>query len=218
MGRFKAVLIVWSILLLPAAVMAAGSTVVITGIQAEIEMPPGWTQQETSGEEGVLLRAENDEGVKMSITCQSGEVSTGQWNLTLYEDSECESLGRSLAESLEKGGYDHVECELHKKEQANWLRLTWEKTSQDGVLLFGVQYYTAVNGQSITVAYTKEAAKMTEEEMAEMDQMIGSIRFSKIQEKPAQEDHSWTTRLIWVALLAAGGLFTYAVTRKRGKR
>lgn len=218
MGKFKAVLIAWSFLFLPAAVMAAGSTVKLTGIQAEIELPPGWTQQEASGEEGVLLRAVSSEGVQMSMTCQKGEVSTGQWNLTLYEDSECESLGRSLAESLEKGGYDNVECELYKKEQANWLRLTWEKKSQDGGPLFGIQYYTAVNGQSITVAYTKEAVRMTEEEIAGIEQMTGSIHFSEIQEKPAQEDHSWNTRLIWVALLAAAGLFTYAVTRKRGKR
>ena len=67
-------------------------------------LPDGWEKVASSQEE-ILLEAEGPGGILMTLTCQEGEVSQGQWNLSLYEDSECDDLGESIAETLENGGY-----------------------------------------------------------------------------------------------------------------
>lgn len=216
MGKRKSVLTFLLLLIFTLPVQAGGSSISLDPIQAEMKLPPDWTQQEA--EEGLLLRAEGPQGLQMSVASQSGEVSQGQWNLALYEESECEKLGESLVESLEKGGYEDVSCELYKNTPLYWLRMVWKKTAEDGAVLSAVQYYTAVNGQSLTVAFTKESTQIADTEAEQMKEIIDSIQFAQILDKPAQEDKSWTNRLIWVALLAAAGLFTYMVTKKRGKR
>lgn len=180
---------------------------------ATLSLPEGWEKTDSSSE-GVLLEAEGPQGILLTVTCQEGEVSQGQWNLSLYDDEECDDLGEDLAETLENGGYENVEYSLYHKEPVTWLRFSWERQPEGEERIYGIQYYTAMNGKSITLAFSSDKP-MTEPSMTEI---VDSIAFNQVLDRPETEDHSWEKRIIWIALLILGGLLTYAITKKRGKR
>ena len=152
----------------------------------------------------------------MTLSVQNGDVSKSQWNLDLYEDSECEKLEDSLVETLGKGGYENVEGSLVKQDGVKWLRFVWETSGEEGQR-YGVQYYTAMNGQAITVAFTS-GQKLEAEELEEIDGIIASVHFAEIQERPAKSENDWTVRIIWISLLIVAGLVTYMITTRRQKK
>lgn len=209
--QFFSILLCCMIFGLP--VQAETVSISLIGVGATVSLPDGWEKVASSKEE-ILLEAEGPGGILMTLTCQEGEVSQGQWNLSLYEESECDDLGESIAETLEKGGYENVQYSLYPKDPVTWLCFRWERQDKGEARSYGVQYYTAMNGKSITVAFSSEAA-IEEDSVTEI---VDSVIFDQVLDRPEAEDHSWETRIIWIVLLIAAGLLTYAITKKRGKR
>lgn len=201
-------LAVWTV-----PVFAQDNTIAIGAIRATLTLPDGWERVEN---EGTLLSAQSPRGIVMSLSVQNGDVSKSQWNLDLYEDSECEKLEDSLVETLGKGGYENVEGSLVKQDGVKWLRFAWETSGEEGQR-HGVQYYTAMNGQAITAAFTSDQ-KLEAEELEEIDGIIASVHFAEIQERPAKSENDWTVRIIWISLLIVAGLVTYMITTRRQKK
>ena len=108
--KFFSILLCCMIFGLP--VQAETVSISLIGVGATVSLPDGWEKVASSKEE-ILLEAEGPGGILMTLTCQEGEVSQGQWNLSLYEESECDDLGESIAETLEKGGYENVQYSLY---------------------------------------------------------------------------------------------------------
>ena len=201
-------LAVWTV-----PVFAQDNTIAIGVIRATLTLPEGWERIEN---EETLLSAQSPRGTLMTLSVQNGDVSKSQWNLDLYEDSECEKLEDSLVETLGKGGYENVEGSLMKQEGVKWLRFAWEASGEEGQR-YGVQYYTAMNGQAITAAFTSDQ-KLEAEELEEIDGIIASVHFAEIQERPAKSENDWTVRIIWISLLIVAGLVTYMITTRRQKK
>lgn len=201
-------LAVWTV-----PVFAQDNTIAIGAIRATLTLPEGWERIEN---EETLLSAQSPRGTLMTLSVQNGDVSKSQWNLDLYEDSECEKLEDSLVETLGKGGYENVEGSLMKQDGVKWLRFAWETSGEEGQR-YGVQYYTAMNGQAITAAFTSEQ-KLEAEELKEIDGIIASVHFAEIQERPAKSENDWTVRIIWISLLIVAGLVTYMITTRRQKK
>lgn len=201
-------LAVWTV-----PVFAQDNTIAIGAIRATLTLPEGWERIEN---EETLLSAQSPRGTLMTLSVQNGDVSKSQWNLDLYEDSECEKLEDSLVETLGKGGYENVEGSLMKQDGVKWLRFAWETSGEEGQR-YGVQYYTAMNGQAITAAFTSEQ-KLEAEELEEIDGIIASVHFAEIQERPAKSENDWTVRIIWISLLIVAGLVTYMITTRRQKK
>ena len=201
-------LAVWTV-----PVFAQDNTIAIGAIRATLTLPEGWERIEN---EETLLSAQSPRGTLMTLSVQNGDVSKSQWNLDLYEDSECEKLEDSLVETLGKGGYENVEGSLMKQEGVKWLRFAWEASGEEGQR-YGVQYYTAMNGQAITAAFTSDQ-KLEAEELEEIDGIIASVHFAEIQERPAKSENDWTVRIIWISLLIVAGLVTYMITTRRQKK
>lgn len=209
--RIISVLIMLAVWTVP--VFAQDNTIAIGAIRATLTLPDGWERVEN---EETLLSAQSPRGTVMSLSVQNGDVSKSQWNLDLYEDSECEKLEDSLVETLGKGGYENVEGSLMKQEGVKWLRFAWEASGEEGQR-YGVQYYTAMNGQAITAAFTSDQ-KLEAEELEEIDGIIASVHFAEIQERPAKSENDWTVRIIWISLLIVAGLVTYMITTRRQKK
>lgn len=201
-------LAVWTV-----PVFAQDNTIAIGAIRATLTLPEGWERIEN---EETLLSAQSPRGTLMTLSVQNGDVSKSQWNLDLYEDSECEKLEDSLVETLGKGGYENVEGSLMKQDGVKWLRFAWETSGEEGQR-YGVQYYTAMNGQAITAAFTSDQ-KLEAEELEEIDEIIASVHFAEIQERPAKSENDWTVRIIWISLLIVAGLVTYMITTRRQKK
>lgn len=201
-------LAVWTV-----PVFAQDNTIAIGAIRATLTLPDGWERIEN---EETLLSAQSSRGTLMTLSVQNGDVSKSQWNLDLYEDSECEKLEDSLVETLGKGGYENVEGSLVKQDGVKWLRFVWETSGEEGQR-YGVQYYTAMNGQAITAAFTSDQ-KLEAEELEEIDGIIASVHFAEIQERPAKSENDWTVRIIWISLLIVAGLVTYMITTRRQKK
>ena len=201
-------LAVWTV-----PVFAQDNTIAIGAIRATLTLPEGWERIEN---EETLLSAQSPRGTLMTLSVQNGDVSKSQWNLDLYEDSECEKLEDSLVETLGKGGYENVEGSLMKQDGVKWLRFAWETSGEEGQR-YGVQYYTAMNGQAITAAFTSDQ-KLEAEELEEIDGIIASVHFAEIQERPAKSENDWTVRIIWISLLIVAGLVTYMITTRRQKK
>lgn len=212
MKKSKIISIVLALVLLLSMPVYAAQDIVLGNIRATISLPDGWERLEN--EEGIVMKALSPQGVMMVLTAQSGKVSENQWNLALYEDEECEELMESLIETLTEGGYENVTGTLHTKDKEKWLKFTWEKTTEDGSKKYGLQFYTAMNGQAYTLAFSGE------EPIDETDPMaiVNSIYFAEIQERPSATEREWKTRIFWVVLLVAGGAFTYYVTTRRAKK
>ena len=194
-------------------VFAQDNTIAIGAIRATLTLPEGWERIEN---EETLLSAQSPRGTLMTLSVQNGDVSKSQWNLDLYEDSECEKLEDSLVETLGKGGYENVEGSLMKQDGVKWLRFAWETSGEEGQR-YGVQYYTAMNGQAITAAFTSDQ-KLEAEELEEIDEIIASVHFAEIQERPAKSENDWTVRIIWISRLIVAGLVTYMITTRRQKK
>lgn len=209
--RIISVLIMLAVWTVP--VFAQDNTIAIGAIRATLTLPEGWERIEN---EETLLSAQSPRGTLMTLSVQNGDVSKSQWNLDLYEDSECEKLEDSLVESLGKGGYENVEGSLMKQDGVKWLRFAWEASGEEGQR-YGVQYYTAMNGQAITAAFTSDQ-KLEAEELEEIDGIIASVHFAEIQERPAKSENDWTVRIIWISLLIVAGLVTYMITTRRQKK
>lgn len=209
--RIISVLIMLAVWTVP--VFAQDNTIAIGAIRATLTLPEGWERIEN---EETLLSAQSPRGTLMTLSVQNGDVSKSQWNLDLYEDSECEKLEDSLVETLGKGGYENVEGSLMKQDGVKWLRFAWETSGEEGQR-YGVQYYTAMNGQAITAAFTSEQ-KLEAEELEEIDGIIASVHFAEIQERPAKSENDWTVRIIWISLLIVAGLVTYMITTRRQKK
>ena len=209
--RIISVLIMLAVWTVP--VFAQDNTIAIGAIRATLTLPDGWERVEN---EETLLSAQSPRGTVMSLSVQNGDVSKSQWNLDLYEDSECEKLEDSLVETLGKGGYENVEGSLVKQDGVKWLRFAWETSGEEGQR-YGVQYYTAMNGQAITAAFTSDQ-KLEAEELEEIDGIIASVHFAEIQERPAKSENDWTVRIIWISLLIVAGLVTYMITTRRQKK
>ena len=209
--RIISVLIMLAVWTVP--VFAQDNTIAIGAIRATLTLPEGWERIEN---EETLLSAQSPRGTLMTLSVQNGDVSKSQWNLDLYEDSECEKLEDSLVETLGKGGYENVEGSLVKQDGVKWLRFVWETSGEEGQR-YGVQYYTAMNGQAITVAFTS-GQKLEAEELEEIDGIIASVHFAEIQERPAKSENDWTVRIIWISLLIVAGLVTYMITTRRQKK
>ena len=201
-------LAVWTV-----PVFAQDNTIAIGAIRATLTLPEGWERIEN---EETLLSAQSPRGTLMTLSVQNGDVSKSQWNLELYEDSECEKLEDLLVETLGKGGYENVEGSLMKQDGVKWLRFAWETSGEEGQR-YGVQYYTAMNGQAITAAFTSDQ-KLEAEELEEIDEIIASVHFAEIQERPAKSENDWTVRIIWISLLIVAGLVTYMITTRRQKK
>lgn len=201
-------LAVWTV-----PVFAQDNTIAIGAIRATLTLPEGWERIEN---EETLISAQSPRGTLMTLSVQNGDVSKSQWNLDLYEDSECEKLEDSLVETLGKGGYENVEGSLMKQDGVKWLRFAWETSGEEGQR-YGVQYYTAMNGQAITAAFTSDQ-KLEAEELEEIDGIIASVHFAEIQERPAKSENDWTVRIIWISLLIVAGLVTYMITTRRQKK
>ena len=201
-------LAVWTV-----PVFAQDNTIAIGAIRATLTLPDGWERIEN---EETLLSAQSSRGTLMTLSVQNGDVSKSQWNLDLYEDSECEKLEDSLVETLGKGGYENVEGSLVKQDGVKWLRFVWETSGEEGQR-YGVQYYTAMNGQAITAAFISDQ-KLEAEELEEIDGIIASVHFAEIQERPAKSENDWTVRIIWISLLIVAGLVTYMITTRRQKK
>ena len=201
-------LAVWTV-----PVFAQDNTIAIGAIRATLTLPEGWERIEN---EETLISAQSPRGTLMTLSVQNGDVSKSQWNLDLYEDSECEKLEASLVETLGKGGYENVEGSLMKQDGVKWLRFAWETSGEEGQR-YGVQYYTAMNGQAITAAFTSDQ-KLEAEELEEIDGIIASVHFAEIQERPAKSENDWTVRIIWISLLIVAGLVTYMITTRRLKK
>ena len=209
--RIISVLIMLAVWTVP--VFAQDNTIAIGAIRATLTLPEGWERIEN---EETLLSAQSPRGTLMTLSVQNGDVSKSQWNLDLYEDSECEKLEDSLVETLGKGGYENVEGSLMKQDGVKWLRFAWETSGEEGQR-YGVQYYTAMNGQAITAAFTSEQ-KLEAEELEEIDGIIASVYFAEIQERPDKSENDWTVRIIWISLLIVAGLVTYMITTRRQKK
>ncbi len=209
--RIISVLIMLAVWTVP--VFAQDNTIAIGAIRATLTLPEGWERIEN---EETLLSAQSPRGTLMTLSVQNGDVSKSQWNLDLYEDSECEKLEDSLVETLGKGGYENVEGSLMKQDGVKWLRFAWETSGEEGQR-YGVQYYTAMNGQAITAAFTSDQ-KLEAEELEEIDEIIASVHFAEIQERPAKSENDWTVRIIWISLLIVAGLVTYMITTRRQKK
>ncbi len=209
--RIISVLILLAVWTVP--VFAQDNTIAIGAIRATLTLPDGWERVEN---EETLLSAQSPRGTVMSLSVQNGDVSKSQWNLDLYEDSECEKLEDSLVETLGKSGYENVEGSLVKQDGVKWLRFAWETSGEEGQR-YGVQYYTAMNGQAITTAFTSDQ-KLEAEEMEEIDGIIASVHFAEIQERPTKSENDWTVRIIWISLLIVAGLVTYMITTRRQKK
>lgn len=209
--RIISVLIMLAVWTVP--VFAQDNTIAIGAIRATLTLPEGWERIEN---EETLLSAQSPRGTLMTLSVQNGDVSKSQWNLDLYEDSECEKLEDSLVETLGKGGYENVEGSLMKQDGVKWLRFAWETSGEEGQR-YGVQYYTAMNGQAITAAFTSDQ-KLEAEELEEIDGIIASVHFAEIQERPAKSENDWTVRIIWISLLIVAGLVTYMITTRRQKK
>ena len=209
--RIISVLIMLAVWTVP--VFAQDNTIAIGAIRATLTLPEGWERIEN---EETLLSAQSPRGTLMTLSVQNGDVSKSQWNLDLYEDSECEKLEDSLVETLGKGGYENVEGSLMKQDGVKWLRFAWETSGEEGQR-YGVQYYTAMNGQAITAAFTSDQ-KLEAEELEEIDGIIASVHFAEIQERPAKSETDWTVRIIWISLLIVAGLVTYMITTRRQKK
>ncbi len=209
--RIISVLIMLAVWTVP--VFAQDNTIAIGAIRATLTLPEGWERIEN---EETLISAQSPRGTLMTLSVQNGDVSKSQWNLDLYEDSECEKLEDSLVETLGKGGYENVEGSLMKQDGVKWLRFAWETSGEEGQR-YGVQYYTAMNGQAITAAFTSDQ-KLEAEELEEIDGIIASVHFAEIQERPAKSENDWTVRIIWISLLIVAGLVTYMITTRRQKK
>ena len=209
--RIISILIMLAVWTVP--VFAQDNTIAIGAIRATLTLPDGWERIEN---EETLLSAQSSRGTLMTLSVQNGDVSKSQWNLDLYEDSECEKLGDSLVETLGKGGYENVEGSLVKQDGVKWLRFVWETSGEEGQR-YGVQYYTAMNGQAITAAFISDQ-KLEAEELEEIDGIIASVHFAEIQERPAKSENDWTVRIIWISLLIVAGLVTYMITTRRQKK
>lgn len=209
--RIISVLIMLAVWTVP--VFAQDNTIAIGAIRATLTLPDGWERVEN---EETLLSAQSSRGTLMTLSVQNGDVSKSQWNLDLYEDSECEKLEDSLVETLGKGGYENVEGSLVKQDGVKWLRFVWETSGEEGQR-YGVQYYTAMNGQAITAAFTSDQ-KLEAEELEEIDGIIASVHFAEIQERPAKSENDWKVRIIWISLLIVAGLVTYMITTRRQKK
>ena len=209
--RIISVLIMLAVWTVP--VFAQDNTIAIGAIRATLTLPEGWERIE---DEETLLSAQSPRGTLMTLSVQNGDVSKSQWNLDLYEDSECEKLEDSLVETLGKGGYENVEGSLMKQDGVKWLRFAWEMSGEEGQR-YGVQYYTAMNGQAITAAFTSDQ-KLEAEELEEIDGIIASVHFAEIQERPDKSENDWTVRIIWISLLIVAGLVTYMITTRRQKK
>ena len=201
-------LAVWTV-----PVFAQDNTIAIGAIRATLTLPEGWEKIEN---EETLLSAQSPRGTLMTLSVQNGDVSKSQWNLDLYEDSECEKWEDSLVETLGKGGYENVEGSLMKQDGVKWLRFAWETSGEEGQR-YGVQYYTAMNGQAITAAFTSDQ-KLEAEELEEINGIIASVHFAEIQERPDKSENDWTVRIIWISLLIVAGLVTYMITTRRQKK
>ncbi len=209
--RIISILIMLAVWTVP--VFAQDNTIAIGAIRATLTLPDGWERIEN---EETLLSAQSSRGTLMTLSVQNGDVSKSQWNLDLYEDSECEKLEDSLVETLGKGGYENVEGSLVKQDGVKWLRFVWETSGEEGQR-YGVQYYTAMNGQAITAAFISDQ-KLEAEELEEIDGIIASVHFAEIQERPAKSENDWTVRIIWISLLIVAGLVTYMITTRRQKK
>ena len=209
--RIISVLIMLAVWTVP--VFAQDNTIAIGAIRATLTLPEGWERIEN---EETLLSAQSPRGTLMTLSVQNGDVSKSQWNLDLYEDSECEKLEDSLVETLGKGGYENVEGSLMKQDGVKWLRFAWEMSGEEGQR-YGVQYYTAMNGQAITAAFTSDQ-KLEAEELEEIDGIIASVHFAEIQERQDKSENDWTVRIIWISLLIVAGLVTYMITTRRQKK
>ena len=209
--RIISVLIMLAVWTVP--VFAQDNTIAIGAIRATLTLPEGGERIEN---EETLISAQSPRGTLMTLSVQNGDVSKSQWNLDLYEDSECEKLEDSLVETLGKGGYENVEGSLMKQDGVKWLRFAWETSGEEGQR-YGVQYYTAMNGQAITAAFTSDQ-KLEAEELEEIDGIIASVHFAEIQERPAKSENDWTVRIIWISLLIVAGLVTYMITTRRQKK
>lgn len=209
--RIISILIMLAVWTVP--VFAQDNTIAIGAIRATLTLPDGWERIEN---EETLLSAQSSRGTLMTLSVQNGDVSKSQWNLDLYEDSECEKLEDSLVETLGKGGYENVEGSLVKQDGVKWLRFVWETSGEEGQR-YGVQYYTAMNGQAIIAAFTSDQ-KLEAEELEEIDGIIASVHFAEIQERPAKSENDWTVRIIWISLLIVAGLVTYMITTRRQKK
>ena len=97
--RIISVLIMLAVWTVP--IFAQDNTIAIGAIRATLTLPEGWERIEN---EETLLSAQSPRGTLMTLSVQNGDVSKSQWNLDLYEDSECEKLEDSLVETLGKGG------------------------------------------------------------------------------------------------------------------
>ena len=212
MKKFKIISMILALVLLVSAPVQAAQDIVLGNIRATITLPDGW--ERLANEEGLVMKALSPQGVMMVLTAQSGKVSENQWNLALYEDEDCEELIDSLKETLTEGGYENVTGALYTKEKEKWLKFTWEKTAEDGTKKYGLQFYTAMNGQAYTLAFSGE------EPIDEADPLaiVDSIYFAEIQERPSAAEKEWKTRIFWIVLLVAGGAFTYYVTTRRAKK
>lgn len=209
--RIISILIMLAVWTVP--VFAQDNTIAIGAIRATLTLPDGWERIEN---EETLLSAQSSRETLMTLSVQNGDVSKSQWNLDLYEDSECEKLEDSLVETLGKGGYENVEGSLVKQDGVKWLRFVWETSGEEGQR-YGVQYYTAMNGQAITATFTSDQ-KLEAEELEEIDGIIASVHFAEIQERPAKSENDWTVRIIWISLLIVAGLVTYMITTRRQKK
>ena len=209
--RIISILIMLAVWTVP--VFAQDNTIAIGAIRATLTLPDGWERIEN---EETLLSAQSSRGTLMTLSVQNGDVSKSQWNLDLYEDSECEKLEDSLVETLGKGGYENVEGSLVKQDGVKWLRFVWETSGEEGQR-YGVQYYTAMTGPAITAAFISDQ-KLEAEELEEIDGIIASVHFAEIQERPAKSENDWTVRIIWISLLIVAGLVTYMITTRRQKK
>ncbi|MBQ4383555.1 MAG: hypothetical protein II795_03665 [Firmicutes bacterium] len=196
-----------------AIIPARAAEVTLGEIKAVLTLPDGWTEAEKT--DGALLEADNAEGVHLRLSSITGETSEDQWNYGDYGDSVVENLGKALADRLKKADYTDVGFTLVKADLLKWLRLVWTNGKSEKTL-YGIQYYTVVNGQGIELSFTS-AAPLSEETAAQAETIVQSLSFAEIMERPKTSDSSMKTSLIWIAGLVVAAGFTYWLTT-RGKK
>lgn len=196
-----------------AIIPARAAEITLGEIKAVLTLPDGWTEAEKT--DGALIEADNAEGVHLRLTSTTGETSEDQWNYGDYGDSVVENLGKALADRLKKADYKDVAVTLVKADPLKWLRLAWKNDKPENVI-YGIQYYTVVNGQGIELSFTS-ASPVSAETAVQAETIVQSLSFAEIQERPKTTDSSMQKTLIWVAGLVVAAGFTYWLTT-RGKK
>ena len=215
-NRIRAIiaLIVLLAMMIGIIIPARAEEVVLGEIKAVLNLPEGWTQAEAAA--GELLTADNAEGVHLRLVTTTGETSEDQWNYGDYGDDAVNNLGNALADRLTKADYRDVAYTMVKADSVKWLRLSWnnEKT---GRRLYGIQYYTVVNGQGIELTFTSGTV-ISDEVTAQTEAIARSLSFAEIAERPRSTDSSLKTSFIWIALLILAAGFTYFLKTRGAKK